>query len=248
MYWVAVVLLVLGFVLLGFANPWMFLEAADRGFLDWTEAFWYLQWGGFWLVTGSLLVFGTMAWMAPATFVARWRLVPVGVAVLLFVLFFICSMPEKSNERDWKQGWLGARVYVRTKFWLRGDDAGENAVPERLAGDWKAPSGFAFTLSSDAVTVKSPAGEAVWSASSCGRGFQMHYDFTYRPALDPPLPDGLGFVAFGQPVPAPLVPLPTRRFPRLYCSCDSKEAKFVLVDIDLLMVFLGSDQPLLARR
>src|SRR5207244_4339788 len=152
-------------------------------FFDWTELFWYLQWGGFWLITASLLVFGGLAWKTPAAFVFRWRVAPAGVAFLLFVLFFVYSMPEKSNQQDWKNGWLGIRVYARTKLWLRGDEGGEDALPDRLAGPWKAAGGFGFTIARDRIQMTTPGGETVWSAHTCRRRFQMEYDFTFRSVL-----------------------------------------------------------------
>jgi hypothetical protein len=247
-YWVGLVLLVLGLVLLGFSNPWKFFEAVQGGFFDWTEVFWYLQWGGFWLVSASLLVFGGLAWRMPATFSARWRLVPVALALLTFVLFFVYSMPEESNQRDWKYGWLGARVYVRTKIWLRGDDGGEDALPDRLSGHWETPGGLGFTISRNEIRIMSPNGETVWNAGTCRHRFQMDYDFTYRSALERPVQAGLRFATFDQRAPASAIPLPDRRFPRLSCSCDSKMTTWVLVDINLLMVLVEDEQPLLARR
>ena len=248
MYWLGLILLVLGVVLLGFTNPWQFFQAAQGSFFDWTEVFWYLQWGGFWLVNASLLVFGGLAWKAPASFSPQWRMVPAGIALLLFVFFFACSMPEKSNERDWKNGWLGARTYVRTKLWLRGDDRGEDALPDRLTGRWEAPGGYAFTISRDAIRMTSPNGETEWSGGSCRHRFQMDYDFTYRSVLAAPVTSGLAFQPFDQTRADSSVQLPDRRFPRLLCTCDSKMATWVLVDIDRLLVFLQSGEELLARR
>src|SRR4051794_15833098 len=124
MYWFGILLLAMAILLLGATNPWEFFQSADVGFLDWTEAFWYLQWGGFWLVTASLVLFGGLAWRVPSTFTAYWKLIPPAIALLFFVLFFFFSMPEESNQRDWKNHWLGARVYWRTKLWRRDDDRG----------------------------------------------------------------------------------------------------------------------------
>jgi hypothetical protein len=247
-YWVGLVLLGLGVVLLGCTNPWQFFEAAEGGFFDWTEVFWYLQWGGFWLVTASLLVFGGLAWQAPGTFVPRWRLVPASVALLIFVLFFVCSMPEKSNQRDWKNGWLGVRVYGRTKVWLKGDEGGENALPERLAGHWEAPGGFSFTISPHEIRMMSPGREIVWSADHCRHRFQTDYDFTFRSVLAGPIPAGLTFSPFDQTGIAAALPLPDRRFPRLYASCDGRVATWVLVDIDRLLAIMESGRVLVGRR
>jgi hypothetical protein len=246
-YWFGVVLLALGIVLLGGSNPWKFFEAAQGSFFDWTELFWHLQWGGFWLVTASLLVFGGLAWKTPATFAMRWRVVPAGIALLLLTLFFVCSMPEKSNLKDWKEGWLGARVYWRTKVWLRGDEGGEETLPDRLAGHWKAPGGFSFNIARDRIRIISSGGETVWDADTCPHRFEMNYDFAFRQALEPPEP-GLAFRVFDQRGAASALPLPDRRFPRLYCSCESRIATLVLVDFDRLMVFIESDRALIARR
>jgi len=247
-YWVALVLLALGVVLLGCTNPWQFFQAAEGTFSDWTELFWYLQWCGFWLVTPSLFVFGGLVWKEPATFALRWRVVPTGLALLIFVLFFVCSMPEKSNQKDWKNGWLGARVYGRTKVWLRGDEGGENALPDRLAGHWVVPGGIAVTIARDGIRIISPGGETVWNAHTCRHRFQMDYDFTFRSVLARPVPAGLTFTPFDQTGAASSIPLPDRRFPRLFCSCDSNVATWVLVDVDRLMAFIDSEQVLLARR
>jgi len=248
-YWLGFILLILGIVLLGCTNPWQFFKSAEGGFFDWTEVFWYFQWGGFWLVTASLLVFGGLAWKAPAVFAVPWRVVPAGIALLIFALFFICSMPEKSNEKDWKSGWLGARVYWRTKVWLRGDDRDEDALPDRLAGHWEAPGGYSFSIARDGIQMNSPAGSTVWSAHTCRR-FSMEYDFTFRPALAQPRPSptGLAFRPFDQTDAVPALPLPDRRFPRLSCSCDFNLNTWVLVDIDRLLVFVESERPLIARR
>jgi hypothetical protein len=242
------ILLVLGLVLLGFSNPWKFFQAIQGGFFDWTEAFWYLQWGGFWLVSASLLVFGGLGWWMPATFGARWKVVPAGISLLTFVAFFICSMPEESNQRDWKNGWLGLRVYARTKIWLRGDDGGEDALPDRLAGRWETRGGLRYTISRDEIRIASPKGESVWSARTCRHRFQMDYDFTFRSVLERPVTVGLQFEPFDQRRAASAIPLPERRFPRLICSCDSNLATWVLIDIDRLMALVESEEPLFARR
>ncbi len=183
MFWLGLVLLALGSFLLGFTNPWQFFQAVGHGLLDWTEVFWYFQWAGFWLVTASLLIFGGIGWRAPATFSSHWKLIPPAIAVALFGMFFIFSMPEKSNRPDWKNGWLGARVYWRTKIWMRGDDRDEPGFPDRMAGRWEAPGGFRFTISRDAVRIETPSGETEWSAQTCRHRFQMDYDFTFRSAL-----------------------------------------------------------------
>ena len=248
MYWVGLVLLGLGVAVLGLTNPWKFFEAIEGSFFDWTEVFWYLQWGGFWLVTVSLLIFGGLASRAPATFDPRWKVIPAGIALLMFGLFLVCSMPEKSNQRDWKNGWLGARMYVRTKIWRGGDEGGESALPDRLAGHWEAPGGFHFTISSDEIRMMSAAGETVWSARGCRYRFQMDYDFTFRSVLARPVPAGLAFTPFDQTGAAATIPLPDRRFPRLSCSCDSKAATWVLVDIDRLMAMIEDEPVLVARR
>jgi hypothetical protein len=248
MFWLGFVLLSLGAFLLGCTNPWKFFEASEGQFFDWTEIFWYLQWSGFWLVTASLLIFGGLAWKAPATFAARWKAVPAVLALFLFALFFVSSMPEKSNQRDWKNGWLGARVYGRTKIWMSADDRGEAALPDRLTGLWNAPRGFGFAISRDGIRMTSPDGEIEWSARTCRHRFQMDYDFAFRSNLEQRMPDGLAFTSFDQTPVTPLMALPDRRFPRLSCSCDSTLATWVLVDIDRMMVITDSGQVLLAGR
>jgi len=245
-YWLGLILFALGAFLLGFSNPWKFFEAIEGSFFDWTEAFWYLQWGGFWLVSGSVFVFGCLA-KTPAAFAARWRLIPPGIAVVMFALFFAYSMPEKSNQRDWKNGWLGARVYIRTKVWLRGDNRDESGLPDRLAGRWESPGGFSFAISRDAIRMISPAGETEWSARTCRR-FEMDYDFAFRSNLERPMPAGLALTPFDQKGAASAMSLPDRRFPRVSCSCDSEFATWVLVDIDRLMAFVDTKPILLARR
>ena len=247
MYWFGIVLLAIGVVLLGFSNPWQFFQAAEGSFLDWTEAFWYLQWWGFWMVAASLLVFGVMAWAAPATYAIRWKILPPGIAIVIFALFFVYSMPEKSNQRDWKNGWLGARLYWRTKLWMRGDDAGEDALPSRMAGLWEAPGGFSFSLTPDRIQMTSPSGASVWSAQTCRGRFEMRYDFTLRYGLSQPVQNGLRFSRFEKAA-APTLPLPNRRFPELSCSCDEKFATFVLVDIDRLLVFRDFERTALVAR
>jgi hypothetical protein len=230
MFWLGIVLLGFGVVLLGLTSPSHFFESARGSFFDWTELFWYLQWFGFWLLTASLLIFGALAWRAPATFAVRWKVLPPAIGLLIFAAFFIWSMPEKSNQRDWRDGWLGARVYWRTKLWMRGDDTGEDGLPDRLAGRWETPGGVRITIARDRIEMTSPAGKSVWSAQTCPYHFEMHYDFTFRQNVTyaPPLPDW--------------------RFPRLTCSCDGRFASWVLVDIDTLMVYAGSERALIARR
>ncbi len=250
MFWFGVVLLALGGLLLGFTNPWQFFEAISGGFFDWTEVFWYFQWGGFWLVAGSLLVFGGLAWRAPSTFAAHWKLVPAGVAAVLFVGFFFCSMPEKSNQPDWKNGWLGGRIYWRTKIWMRGDDGDEPGIPRRMAGRWEAPGGLEFSIAPDSLRMKTPTANTEWNARTCPWRFRMDYDFTYRPALEQQaMTPGLAFEKLNSARPGFVTGLPDRRFPRLYCSCDSKSTMWVLVDIDRLLAFPDDDErPVIARR
>ena len=248
MYWLGLILLVLGVLLLGLSNPWQFFQTSGGSFLDFTEVFWSLQWAGFWLVCASLLVFGSLAWKTPSAFTPPWRLAPPGIALAMLALFFVHSMPEKSNQRDWKNGWLGARVYVRTKMWLRGDDAGESAIPDRLSGRWEAAGGISFTISRDAIRVASPDGETVWSERDCRHRFQAEYDFTYRSNLTESSPSGIRFGALDHKGAATWIELPDRRFPRLLCSCDSKTARWVLVDIDRLAAIMESGKVLLARR
>lgn len=249
MFWFALVLLGFGTLLLGFTNPWQFLEVAGQGFLDWTEVFWYFQWGGFWLIVASLLVFGGLAWRAPSVFAAHWKLIPAGIALVLFVMFFFCSMPEKSNQHDWKNGWLGARVYWRTKIWMRGDDGDEQAIAGRLAGRWEAPGGFEFTISPDSLSIKTPSGNTEWNARTCPWRFRMDYYFTFRSALiQRAMTPGLAFEKLDSRQPESLPNLPDRRLPRLDCSCDSKTTTWILIDIDRLMAFSDDDTSLIARR
>ncbi len=250
MFWFGIVLLALGSLLLGFTNPWQFPAEADRGFFDWTEVFWYLQWGGFWLVTASLLVFGDRAWRSPTLFSVHWKLVPPGIAFALFILFFFCSTPEKSNQADWKNGWLGARVYWRTKIWRVGDNGDEQALPDRLAGRWEAPGGFAFTISRDTVRMTTPSGNAEWKSRTCPWRFPMDYDFTFRssPIQQAITPPGFAFERLGAVPPEDILKLSDRRFPRRYCSCDSKTTTWILVDIDRLLAFPDHDNALIARR
>src|ERR1044071_3502086 len=78
MYWIAIILLSGGLLLLGLSNPWKFLPTAEGTYLDWTELFWYLQWAGFWLIAASLLAFAGVAWGGrnwPAP-IASWRTIP----------------------------------------------------------------------------------------------------------------------------------------------------------------------------
>jgi hypothetical protein len=248
MYWFAIVLLAAGALILGLTNPWQFFEAAGHGFMDFTEAFWHLQWGGFWLIAASLALFGRLAWRAPSTFPAHWKLIPPGIALAFVVAFFVYSMPEKSNQRDWANGWLGARVYWRTKLWMRGDDGGEGALPDRLAGNWEAPDGRHFTITRDAIRLSTPLGYVEWSAKTCPCRFRMDYDFTFRSVLTQPVSAGLEFRPFAYQTRESDIPLPDRRFPRLYCSCDSKQTAWILVDIDRLIASPEDGTTLIARR
>ena len=167
--------------------------------------------------------------------------------ILALRAFSVCSMPEKSNLKEWKDDWLGARVYWRTKIWLRADERGEGALPDRLTGQWKAPGGFSFSIARDGIRIDSPGQETVWNARTCRYRFQMEYDFTFRSALDRP-EGGLAFRTFARTGATPALRLPDRRFPRLSCSCDSNFATGILVDIDRLMMFDESDRVLPARR
>ncbi|MEP7366989.1 MAG: hypothetical protein ABI972_27335 [Acidobacteriota bacterium] len=247
MFWFGLVLLVLGAFLLGASNPWHFLQAAQGSFFDWTEVFWFLQWGGFWLVSASILVFGGLAWKAPSNFTPQWKVVPAGIALLLFGAFFVWSMPEESNQREWKNYWLGVRIYFRTKAWVRDDDRGETAFPDRMSGRWAASGGFVFTISRDEIRMVTPKGESVWNGHECPHRFRIEYDYTFRSAMRQPIPSGLSMTQFDR-ADADSIPLPDRRFPRLSCSCDSKMITWVLIDIDQLMVTTGSRSGLLARR
>jgi hypothetical protein len=249
MYWFAIVLLALGALILGFTNPWKFFQAARGSFFDWTDLFWPLQWSGFWLIAASLALFGRLACRVPSTFTTHWKLIPPAIALALFVLFFFYSMPEKSNQADWRNGWLGARVYWRTKLWFRGDDGGEAALSGRLVGRWEVPGGLSFTISRDAVRMTTPFGETEWSVRTCPYRFRMEYDFAYRSALTQPLLSrGLEFRPLEFQAGETNIPLPDRRFPRLYCSCDSKATTWVLVDIDRLIVSPDEDSTVIARR
>jgi hypothetical protein len=241
-------LLGLSAVLLVSSNPWQFFQAIEGSFFDWTEIFWYLQWCGFWVLSASLLLFGWLAWHQPEMFALGWKMIPVGPALAMFVTFLACSMPEKSNEEDWKNGWLGARVYLRTKIWMRGDEAGEDAIADRLQGDWEVPGGFAFIISREGVRIESPEGASVWNERNCRHRFRMDYDFAFRTNLELASPGGLGFRRFDQARRTRAISLPDRRFPRLSCSCDSMYASWVLVDIDRLMAFPESGTVLHARR
>jgi len=153
---------------------------------------------------------------------------------VVFVAFFFVSMPERSNEKEWKDGWLGARVYQRTKEWRRGDEAGEAALAGRMAGDWVAPGGYRFTIERDAIRMKSGAEVVEWSPRTCRHRFRIDYDFAFRSALEWPIPDGLAFTSFDQVRARPAISLPDRRFPRLTCACDGAEATWVLIDVDKL--------------
>jgi hypothetical protein len=112
--------------------------------------------------------FGGLSWKSPASFSPR-EVIPAGVALLLWCCSCLLDAGG-SNERDWKYGWLGARTYVRTKLWLRGDDGGENAIPDRMSGCRRrledSPSPFR-----DTIRMTSPDGNYM-EQHECQRGFK----------------------------------------------------------------------------
>ena len=175
MYWFGMVLLALGSLILGLTNPWQFFQAAAGAFFDWSDTFRYFQWGGFWLVTASLLVFAGTAWRAPSTFVPRWTQVPPGIALLLFVAVLLLLHARKVEPAG-LEARLAGRARVLAHEALAARRRGRRECAARPAGG----------------TLGGARGIPVHHLAGCGtHDHALRRHRVEHPNLSPPFPHGL---------------------------------------------------------
>jgi len=227
MYILGTILLAAGAFLLVVFSPWLYLDPRGAtGVLDFTEVFWYAQWGGFWLTLASLLCFGVSYSKAP---LSGRAIVAPGIAALLTVLFFACSMPEASNQREWCKGVLGLPVYVKTKLRLAADAEGVDGLPKRFAGTWKSGGVRVLTIGADSVAVENGASKTLMSKQSCPHRFAMEYRLTS--------PSGLfEYFREGRATEADFRQLHPHDYPVLLVDCGMTYTVFVLLDRHELLV------------
>lgn len=236
-YWFGVGLVVLAAALLGITHPAIFYGPPDSpgSFLDFSDLFYYGQWIGFWLLTGSLGLFWMLHRASPAVFqpLAKPASVAPVLAVVLLAHFVVFTMPEASNRGSWKRRNLGIKAYLDAKTSFLRERRANQAVVQRFTGAWKAANGVVYSFSANGARMSVGSQGKMMDAGHCGERMLIRYEMNDPGELYTQFMESSDELrrVFGNLVEQPL--------PIVTCTCDSEYRRFTILPDGRMVGFIG---------
>lgn len=209
--------------------------------LDFGALFYGAQWAGFWCAIVSLALFTIAGLRTPFPLLSAKNLLPV-LSFGLCIYFLAFSMPEWSNFDRWKDGQLGADVYIQTKLTARRERIADEELKDAFLGNWVGSGGERLRVQEGRATLYAGSQTMEFSETSCPIAPFIRY-------AQADLRDvGYHFYRAGLLNTPLFKELEDRKYPMYVYTCNGRDLAFVVLDDRMFVVLYDGTSFVFTRR